>query len=456
MSFEGCNHAGHLDAPLRVVFNDNGMSIAPNVGGLSKAACVRPYFEVLGFQYLGPVDGHDLEGLLTAMIELREASGPTVLHIRTHKGRGYAPAEADPYGWHATAPFDAASGVRKSGAAATASWTASFADVLSRLAERDPRILGITAAMPDGTGLDLFQRRHPGRVYDVGIAEQHAVTFAAGLATEGMRPVCAIYSTFLQRAFDQIVHDVALQKLPVLFALDRAGLIGPDGPTHHGVLDFAYLRPIPNMVIAAPRDENELQHLLATGLAHDGPFAVRFPRGSAPGTTLDPEPKLIQIGRAEVLRKGRDVALIGVGKTVRVALDASNALASAGIEATVIDARFVKPLDVRTIVAAARRCGRVITIEDHVAVGGFGSAVLELLAAEAPETHAHVLGLPDSFVDHGDVDQQWRDAGIDAESVADLTRRCVRDAAHRPRKRVRARGGSKRGLTSWQRTKISR
>ncbi|MCC6642546.1 MAG: 1-deoxy-D-xylulose-5-phosphate synthase [Deltaproteobacteria bacterium] len=423
MAFEGLNHAGFLGTDLKVVFNDNGMSIAPNVGGLSRAASPRGYFETLGLRMLGPVDGHDLGALLVGLEALREACGPTVLHVRTRKGRGYAPAEADPFGWHATSPFAVETGERQSGGPAGApSWTACFAEALVRVADRDPRVVAITAAMPDGTGLDVFARRHPGRVYDAGIAEQHAVTFAAGLAAEGLRPVCAIYSTFLQRAFDQIVHDVALQGFPVIFALDRAGLVGPDGPTHHGVLDLAYLRAVPGLVIAAPRDENELQHLLATAVDCGRPFALRFPRGAARGVALDPDPKPIEIGRAELLREGCDVTLVGLGKTVATAESAAERLAEAGVEATVIDARFVKPLDATTIAAAARRTAGVVTIEDHAAQGGFGSAVLECLARHAPGTPALVLGIPDEFMEHGEVAEQWRLAGIDAASVAERTR----------------------------------
>jgi 1-deoxy-D-xylulose-5-phosphate synthase len=422
MSFEGFNHAGYLKTALKVVFNDNGMSIAPNVGGLSLALSPRGYFETLGLCVVGPVDGHDLRELLAGLEVLRDAKGPTVLHVRTRKGRGFPPAEADPFAWHATAPFVADTGVRRTSGAGAPSWTACFAEALTRLADRDPRVVAITAAMPDGTGLDVFARRHPDRMYDVGIAEQHAVTFAAGLAAEGLRPVCAIYSSFLQRAFDQVVHDVALQGLPVIFALDRAGLVGPDGPTHHGALDLAYLRAVPNLVIAAPRDENELQHLLATAIECGRPFVLRFPRGPARGVPLDPDPKPMEIGRAELLREGSDVTLLGLGKTVATAESAAERLAEHGIEATVIDARFVKPLDVTTIAAAARRTAGVVTIEDHAAHGGFGSAVLECLAAHAPGTAALVLGLPDAFVEHGEVADQWRLAGIDAASVAERTR----------------------------------
>jgi 1-deoxy-D-xylulose-5-phosphate synthase len=440
MSFEALNHAGHLGSPLRVVFNDNGMSIAPNVGGLSKTRRARDYFESLGLSYLGPVDGHDLDALLPAVESLLAAPGAAVLHVRTKKGCGFAPAEADPYKWHATTPFERATGASKaSGNGGAPSWTHAFADALIRVAERDPRVVAITAAMPDGTGLDRFAKRFPDRMYDVGIAEQHAVTFAAGLAADGLRPVCAIYSTFLQRAFDQVVHDVALQKLPVSFVLDRGGLVGADGPTHHGVLDFAYLRIIPNLVVAAPRDENDLEGLLAAAVESGRPFALRFPRGAATGVTRLSEPKALPIGRGELLRRGSDVALLGIGRTVSVAQKTAELLAERGVRAAVLDARYVKPLDAELILATARAAGQVVTIEDHAGLGGFGSAVLELVARELPRTAVRIHGLPDRFTDHGDVNQQYRAAGIDAESVAADTLawlHALRPATHaRPRER---------------------
>jgi len=419
MSFEAFNHAGGLDTKLRVVLNDNGMSIAPNVGGLARTRRVREYLEALGLDVIGPVDGHDLEELLPALESLRGHPRACVLHVETHKGHGYAPAEADPFRWHATSPFEVTSGERRAGTPAPPSWTRVFADALSRLADRDPRLVAITAAMPDGTGLDRFALRHPERVYDVGISEQHAVTFAAGLATEGLRPVCAIYSSFLQRAFDQIVHDVALQGLPVVFALDRAGLVGADGPTHHGTLDIAYLRVIPNLVIAAPRDENQLQHLLATGLESDKPFALRFPRGASLGVELDEEPRALPVGKGECLREGNDIALIALGKAVGEALAAAELLETRGISACVVDARFVKPLDGELLARVARQTGAVLTVEDHVVAGGFGSAVCEFLGEHAPGVRLRCLGLPDAFVEHGETSDQWRQAGIDSQSVAE-------------------------------------
>ena len=439
MSFEALNHAGQLadQAPaLRVVYNDNGMSIAPNVGGLSRRGDVRGYAEALGVRYAGPVDGHDIDALVDALCAMRATPGPTLLHVRTRKGCGFTPAEDDPFGWHATTPFDVATGTRRASAAGPPSWTACFADALARVARRDPRIVAITAAMPDGTGLDRFAQEFPERVYDVGIAEQHAVTFAAGLAAEGLRPVCAIYSTFLQRGFDQIVHDVALQELPVTFVLDRAGLVGADGPTHHGLLDLAYLRAIPHLVVAAPRDENELQHLLATAIESGRPFAIRFPRGAATGVTLDPDPKPLAIGRGELLRDGRDAAIVALGKTVPAALVAAERLAELDLSVAVVDARFVKPLDVELLADVAARVRVVLTVEDHALAGGFGSAVLEALADVAPGTHVHRLGVGDRFIEHAEPDAQWRLAGIDADAIVARTLLALEVVTPRPRRAV--------------------
>ena len=421
MAFEALNHAGALRAPLRLIFNDNGMSIAPSVGGLASTGDVRGYAQALGIAYRGPVDGHDLAALLPALQALRDEpdeEGPVLLHVRTVKGKGFAAAEADPFGWHATTPFDRETGARaKSGGGGPPSWTEAFADALGRIADRDPRVVALTAAMPDGTGLDRFAERHPDRVYDVGIAEQHAVTFAAGLAAEGLRPVCAIYSTFLQRAFDQIVHDVALQSLPVVFALDRAGLVGGDGPTHHGALDLAYLRSIPNLVVAAPRDENELQRLLATAIEGDRPFAIRFPRGKAIGVAMDPDPKPLRIGRGELLQPGDDVALLALGKGVPEAQRAAELLEAAGLSVAVADARFVKPLDTALLESLADRARVLVTLEDHARSGGLGSAVAEWISETHPELRLLRVGIGDHFVDHGDAAEQWEKEKMNAEAI---------------------------------------
>jgi 1-deoxy-D-xylulose-5-phosphate synthase len=426
LSFEALNHASTMSNSLRVVLNDNGMSIAPGTGGLHSTGDFQGYAEALGWRYLGPIDGHDLPTLLKSMNELRAGEGPALLHVKTRKGCGYAPAESDPYGWHATAPFNIETGARGAKAKAPMSWTECFAECLARIADRDDRVVAITAAMPDGTGLDRFAEHHPDRVYDVGIAEQHAVTFAAGLAAEGLRPVCAIYSTFLQRAFDQVVHDVALQDLPVTFAIDRAGLVGADGPTHHGAFDLSYLRAIPNLVVAAPRDANDLQRLLATAIDSGRPFAIRYPRGSVTGSLTDPDPKSLPIGQGELLREGNDVALIALGKAVDEALRAAEELAKRGIEATVVDARFAKPLDAGLIQRVAALTGRIVTIEDHALAGGFGSAVMELLASRLSGGPSNVevvrLGLPDRFVEHADASEQWREARIDCEAIVAAVR----------------------------------
>ena len=449
MAFEALNHAGHLDENnLIVVLNDNEMSIDPNVGALSSylsrklsAPMVRRMkgwarefldglpgdmlhwarkaeesvktfftpgmlFEALGFRYVGPIQGHRMDIVLETMENVKElvanGGGPVLIHAMTEKGHGYAPAEADPLKYHGVGQFDVESGKFAPKKAAPPTYTNVFSDTLIRLAREDERIVAITAAMASGTGLDKFQRKLPKRFYDVGIAEQHAVTFAAGLAAEGMKPVAAIYSTFLQRAFDQVVHDVCLQNLDVTFALDRAGLVGADGATHQGLFDYAYLRTLPNAVVMAPKDENELQHLLATAIKYPGPSAIRFPRGSGIGAALDPDVKEIAMGEAELLRDGDDVALIAIGNTVHPAVEAAGELASEGISSAVLNARFVKPLDRERILDLARRVRTVVTIEEHSAMGGFGSAVLELFAEEGIQTPVRTLGIPDKLIEHGE------------------------------------------------------
>ncbi len=417
MSFEALNHAGELGVDVGVVLNDNGMSIAPSVGGLSRTGRWRDYLESLGATFVGCVDGHDFDELAPALLRLRESAGLAVLHVRTRKGAGYGPAESDPYGWHATRPFDVASGLPHSSAPTARSWTSAFSDALIRLAEQDERVVAITAAMPDGTGLDRFAERFPGRTFDVGIAEQHAVTFAAGLAAEGLRPVCAIYSTFLQRGFDQIVHDVAMQNLPVTFALDRAGLVGGDGPTHHGLLDLSYLRIIPGLAVAAPRDEKELFDLLRLAVESGQPFALRYPRGALAGEL--PAEGAAGFAEAQVLRDGSSVTLLAIGKTVATALEVADRLAERGVSAGVVDARFIKPLDTVLIAREAKRTGCLVTLEDHTRCGGFGGAVLEQMAGQLPRIEICCIGVGDSFVPHGDVADQWRAEGMDASSVTE-------------------------------------
>jgi 1-deoxy-D-xylulose-5-phosphate synthase len=465
MAFEALNHAGQLEQKnLLVILNDNEMSIAPNVGAISSflsrkmsaplvrrlksyakeflatlpgdmvewahkaeesfKAFISPslLFEAFGFRYLGPIRGNRVEEVLETFGNARRmvegGEGPILIHALTAKGYGYAPAEADPFKYHGVTPFEVASGEMRASAGGPPSYTRVFSDALIRLADEDPRIVAITAAMPDGTGLDRFQRAHPGRFYDVGIAEQHAVTFAAGLAAEGMKPVAAIYSTFLQRAFDQVVHDVCVQNLDVTFALDRAGLVGADGATHQGLYDVAYLRALPNMVIMAPKDENELRQMLRTAIEYPGPAALRYPRGAGFGVPLDPEAKAIPIGASELLRDGGDVLLVALGTLAHPALEAAGELAGQGVSAAVVNARFVKPLDARRIVALASRCGAVLTIEEAAGQGGFGGAVLEALSDAGVEVPLRRLAIPDRLVEHGDPQATRAGFGLDAAGIA--------------------------------------
>ncbi len=474
VAFEGLNQAGYLGRDLLVVLNDNEMSISPNVGALSEwfskkfasrtynrwrhqvkdflaklpkgtqaievirhginatKALVTPgiLFEGLGFHYVGPVDGHDVEKLVEAFQKLAIFDGPVLLHAITTKGKGYEPAESDEATrGHGLSFFDVATGkpVKKGGAKG---YTELFADALCEEMRRNEKVVAITAAMLEGTGLIKAKREFPDRTYDVGIAEQHAVTFAAGLACEGIRPVVAIYSTFLQRAYDQIIHDVALQRLPVTFALDRGGIVGADGKTHQGAFDLAYLRCVPNLVVMAPSDENELRNMLHTALALDGPAAFRFPRGAGEGVPLDAEPVALEVGKGRLARAvpGKlDVAVVAVGSTVRAAVAAAEALAAEGIAVSVIDARFVKPLDEALVLAEARRAGRVVTVEEGCLPGGFGSAVLELLEGAGGGIVVRRLGLPDAFVTHGDQAKQRAELGIDAAGIARACRELAGD-----------------------------
>jgi 1-deoxy-D-xylulose-5-phosphate synthase len=441
MALEALNHVGHSGTRLIVILNDNQMSIAPNVGALARMfnrlrpgyhwakeeaeqvvtrlplgplawevgkrvkrgvkSAVLPtvLWEELGFNYVGPVDGHDEADVETVLRFVRDnCEGPTLVHLLTVKGKGYEPAEADPVKLHGVSPPVTAP-------ATAPTYTQVFGQALAREMRADEHVVAITAAMPDGTGLSPVMREFPSRAFDVGICEQHAVTFAAGLATQGRVPVVAIYSTFLQRAYDQVIHDVCVQDLPVVFALDRGGIVGDDGKTHQGVFDLAYLRVLPNMVVAAPRDENELQHLLHTAVDHAahgrGPIALRYPRGNGVGLTLDAEPRVIPIGQGELLQDGRDLAILALGSTVLPALEASELLARQGVSCAVVDARFVKPLDEALILDLAGRVGGVVTVEEHAAAGGFGSAVMELLAAHGTHVPVEVIAVPDEFVEHG-------------------------------------------------------
>ena len=466
LALEGLNNAADDGTNITIVLNDNEMSIAENVGALAtylaklrmqplyqnaehtakdmiaslpvgsrmmkKAAKAAKHtathfatpshtgllFEEMGFTYIGPVDGHNIEGLIDTFQHVKRLKGPVLVHVLTVKGKGIPYAEADARTYHGLSKFSPDDG-RMESKTAGATYTDAFIETLNDCAETDDKIVAITAAMPDGTGLSRFAKLHPERFFDVGIAEQHAVAFAAGLAADGMKPVCAIYSTFLQRAYDIIIHDVALQKLPVRFFLDRAGLVGDDGGTHHGVFDLAYLRCVPNMVIMAPRDTGEMHAMTRFALSYNGgPIAVRYPRGGSKTTTGTADAPPIIMGRAETLRAGNDIALIGIGAGVEIASDAADLLMDDAINATVINARFCKPLDEAAIADAARRCGHIITIEDGVVQGGFGSAVVELLARLGLSVPVHSMGLPDAFIEHGPVPLLRSLAGLTAQDAA--------------------------------------
>lgn len=468
LALEGLNHAGHLGKDLIVVLNDNEMSISPNVGAmsnyLSKVLTGTFYkkfkketkallegipkiggsvtriaekaegslkgfflpgglFEDLGFNYIGPVDGHDIEGLIGILSSLKETSEPVLLHIVTQKGRGYKFSEEDPCIYHGTGPFDSDLGLapakcaETTGAVTAVSFSEIFGDALTGLAATDNRIVAITAAMKEGTGLRTFAERFPGRFFDVGIAEPHAVTFAAGLATQGLRPVVAIYSTFLQRAYDEILHDVCLQNLPVLFAVDRGGIVGEDGPTHQGLFDLSFLRTIPNLVLMAPKDGKELSAMLEFGLGLDAPVAIRYPRGKAlpVGETACSS---LSRGKAEVLLDGDDLAIFAVGQSVAPALAAADRLREQGINAAVVNARFVRPLDEELVLTLAEKTKKIITVEENVLAGGFGSAVLECIARSGlPGITVRLLGIHDVFVEHGTQKLLRRKYGLDEEGI---------------------------------------
>jgi 1-deoxy-D-xylulose-5-phosphate synthase len=470
MAFEALNHAGTLKRNLIVILNDNEMSISPNVGALSRylnriitgqfyhklkkelehllkgipnvgdqmmeaayrvkealKTLVVPVtmFDELGFEYFGPIRGHSLDDLLETFDAVKKLEGPILIHIMTKKGKGYPPAEERSHLFHSAAPFDIKTGRFKK-KSAVPSYTHFFSQTMIKLARRNEKIIAITAAMSEGTGLNKFADAFPDRFYDVGIAEQHAVTFAAGLATEGLRPVVAIYSTFLQRAYDQILHDVCLQRLPVTFALDRAGIVGEDGPTHNGVFDLTYLRSIPQMIVMAPKDENELQHMLYTAIATPAPVSIRYPRGSAVGVKLDQRFKLLKIGLAEVLKQGKDIAILAIGNMVYPAQDAAAELKRSGIEAAVVNARFVKPLDKKLISRLAKEIGCLLTVEENNLQGGFGSAVLELLEEQGlTGVKFHRLGIPDEFLEHGSPQLLRRKYRLDASGIAKAAKKLL-------------------------------
>ncbi len=463
MAFEALNHAGHLDKNLIVILNDNEMSISPNVGALSSFLSrklsgktmtrVKAHieerlgqlsnvgenilnvlrkseesfksfftpgilFEALKFDYIGPIPGHELEDLIETFETVRDNNqGPVLIHVLTTKGKGYLPAEKNPGLYHGVGPFDIASGKPHS-SNGSISYTEVFGSTMIQMAMSDKKISAISAAMVTGTGLTDFSRQYPERFFDVGIAEQHAITFAAGLASQGMRPVVAIYSSFFQRALDQIIHDVCIPKLPVTLAIDRAGVVGDDGPTHHGVFDISFLRFIPNMVVMAPKDEEELQHMLYTAVTLGGPAAVRYPRGPGEKVALAATLKKLEIGRGELLVAGDDILLLPVGNRVYPALRAAEGLEKVGIKAAVINPRFIKPLDADLICHWAERTGRVITIEDNVRQGGFGSSILELFCRRRlSAVRTSLLAHPDEFVEHGPQHVLWKNSHLDSPSI---------------------------------------
>ncbi|HSA62734.1 MAG TPA: 1-deoxy-D-xylulose-5-phosphate synthase [Nitrospiraceae bacterium] len=462
MTLEGLHHAGGLGKDFLVILNDNQMSISKNVGAISAylsrtitgefygkmrqetgqllrkiphigydmeklarraeelaKGAILPglLFEELGFQYSGPIDGHNFEHLLPTIENVLKMKGPVLLHVITKKGLGYEPAMKNPVWFHACPPF-----VQETGApakkAARPSYTQIAMDSLVKLAREDKRIVAITAAMCEGTGLTTFEKEFPDRIYDVGIAEQHAVTFAAGLATQGVKPVVAMYSTFLQRAYDQIVHDVATQNLPVVFCIDRGGLVAEDGTTHHGAFDYAFLRHVPNMVVMAPKDENELQHMMKTCVQHDGPISVRYPRGVSLGVTMDAASETLPIGKGELLKDGTDVAIVAIGVSVWQAVQAAERLSKEGVSTAVVNARFVKPLDQDLILDVARRVRYMVTVEEGCKMGGFGSAVLETLSeAGVTDVTTKILGLPDWYIEQGPQDLLRERYGLTAEGI---------------------------------------
>lgn len=469
IAYEGINHAGHLNKDLVVILNDNEMSIAENVGAVSNflsrtassefmfrfkkdvesflgrldgvgksvlhlarkveesfKGLLTPgmLFEAFGFDYIGPIDGHDLPKLIETLENVKKFDDAVLIHVLTKKGKGYKPAEDNPSLFHGVGPFDIATGKVLKGKGGATSYTALFGSTLCRLAADDERVVAITAAMPDGTGLTGFAREFPERFFDVGIAEQHAVTFAAGLAANGLRPVFAVYSSFLQRAYDQVFHDVCLQNLPVTFALDRAGVVGNDGPTHHGAFDLSYLRHLPGMVIMAPKDENELQHMLATAIDLGGPVAIRYPRGNGYGVALDQSFRIIPLGQSETLRTGGDAAVLALGTVVQPALDAAALLHEKdGIDLTVVNARFVKPLDETVILDLARRHRCLVTIEENSLQGGFGTAVLELLEEHGVSgVRVLRLGYPDEPITQGEQHELRAMLGLDVPGLADSVR----------------------------------
>ena len=471
LSFEGINNVDSLKSNLIVVLNDNEMSISKSVGAFSNCLTairtsdlyvdlrnrvekivkrvprigvplfdavrrlkdrtrhivmdfkVDVIFEELGFKYFGPINGHNIPLLMSTLHHAKEINGPVMVHILTKKGKGYIPAENDPSRFHGTGPFDIASGNPKSKKNGS-SYTSIFGKTMVKLAEKNKKIVSITAAMLDGTGLEGFAKKFPQRFFDVGIAEEHAVTFAGGVAKGGYKPVVAVYSTFLQRAYDEIIHDVCLQNLPVVFCLDRAGIVGEDGSTHNGIFDMAYLRTIPRMVMMAPKDENELQNMLYTAVLHDGPISIRYPRGDGPGVKLDTEFRKLEIGKGEIVFQsasppvGRSILIVAIGSMVYPSIEAAKLLEKEKVSATVINARFIKPLDKDSILKSAKSANKVVTVEEGVLDGGFGSAVLELLQSENINIPVHRIGLPCTFIEHGKRDEMLESYGLTTQKIS--------------------------------------
>ncbi|MGB2705262.1 MAG: 1-deoxy-D-xylulose-5-phosphate synthase [Candidatus Omnitrophota bacterium] len=468
MALEALNHAGHLRKDLMIILNDNELSISRSVGALSrylnkimsnpmynrvrrrmqilvkripffgfrafKAArrleeslknLLLPgmFFEGFGFRYFGPIDGHNINELISRLRDLSKLREPVILHVLTRKGKGCRFAEENPSLYHSAAPFEKHTG-RALGKKGPESFTEVFSNKIVDLAEKDEKIVAVTAAMPDGTGLSGFSKQFPNRFYDVGIAEEHAVAFSAGLAREGLKPIVVIYSTFLQRGYDQIIHDVSLQNLPVIFCLDRAGLVGEDGPTHHGVFDIAYLRHIPNLVVMAPRDALELEAMLEFAVKAGKPVAIRYPRGSAASHLSGSSFQKIELGKAELLREGRDIAIFAVGSMVSIAVKAADLLSSGGIEASVVNARFIKPLDKEIIEKITKRIKRIVTLEEGVATGGFGSALLEFFEREnIKDISVERMGLPDHFITHGKREQLLKEYHLTADEICETIKR---------------------------------
>ena len=463
LAYEGLNQAGDLGRKLIVILNDNDMSISANVGALSShlsrffanrslqnmrnqfgqflkslpkigddmygfakrweesfKTFVTPgmLFEAFNFDYFGPIDGHNLNHLIDILENIKNPDSPVLLHVTTQKGKGYAPAEKNPVYFHGVGAFAVETGKSNSKGGGPPSYTSVFGNHMVRFAQDNDQLVSVTAAMPEGTGLSEFAKAYPERFFDVGIAEQHAVTFAAGLASRGAKPVVAIYSTFLQRAYDQILHDVCIDGHPVVFALDRGGIVGEDGPTHHGLFDYSYLRAMPNMTVMAPMNENDLARMLRTAIAHDGPVALRYPRGKGEGVTIDPKAPVIPMGKAKVLRQGKDLLILTAGRPGNDAMAAAETLAEEGIEATVVNARFIKPLDRELFMALAADIKKVITVEEHVLAGGFGSAVLEMFSDNGVKgLEVKRIGIEDTFVEHGPQADLRRDYGISADAV---------------------------------------